>query len=119
MSLPSSKLTGQQITEIREGLERTLRRLERSVKANGNGAPPEIDQSSVGRLSRIEALQNQGMTRSLQERERTQFDEVLQALSRLDAGTYGVCTDCRTSISPERLQVFPETRTCGECRNGH
>jgi DnaK suppressor protein len=108
------------MTEIRTGLERTLRRLERSVRANGNGpASREIDQSTVGRLSRIEALQNQGFTQNLQERERTQFDEVLQALGRLDAGTYGRCTDCRAPIAHERLFVFPETRTCGECPNGH
>lgn len=117
---PHTLLTTQQMTEIRTGLERTLRRLERSVRANGNGpASREIDQSTVGRLSRIEALQNQGFTQNLQERERTQFDEVLQALGRLDAGTYGRCTDCRAPIAHERLFVFPETRTCGECPNGH
>jgi DnaK suppressor protein len=120
MTVPKPNLTRQQILEIRESLERTMRRLERSVKASGNGsASREIDQSSVGRLSRIEALQNQGLTQNLQERERTQFDEVMQALSRLDAGTYGVCTTCRAAIAHERLLVFPETRTCGECLNGH
>ena len=120
MAVPQTKLTQAQIVEIRDALERTLRRLERSVRANGNGAASrEIDQSSVGRLSRIEALQNQGLTQNLQERERTQFDEVMQALSRLDAGTYGFCTGCRAAIAHERLLVFPETRTCGECLNDH
>lgn len=97
-----------------------MRRLERSMSANGDGrAPREIDQSSVGRLSRIEALQNQGFTQNLRDRERTQFDEVLQALGRLDAGTYGICAACRDPIALERLLVFPETRTCGDCPRDH
>jgi DnaK suppressor protein len=114
-----TSLTSQQIIEIREGLERTLRRLERSVASNGNGHSREIDQSSVGRLSRIEALQNQGMMDSLKERERTQLEEVLQALGRLDDGSFGLCSHCHTPIGYDRLVVFPETRTCAGCRNGH
>jgi hypothetical protein len=35
------------------------------MKLNGNGRPPELDQSAVGRLSRIEAIQNQGLHRIL------------------------------------------------------
>jgi DnaK suppressor protein len=118
MTLFPVPLTPAQIVEIRDGLERTLRRLERSLEANGGARPREIDQSSVGRLSRIEALQNQGLTDSLKERERTQFDEVLQALGRLDDGTYGLCLTCRAPIEHDRLLVFPEARTCSGCRNG-
>lgn len=93
-----------------------LERLERRIGATGNGTPAaELDASSVGRLSRIEALQNQELTRKLQDRERAQLDEVLQALERLNAGTYGLCTACNGAIAPERLLVFPETRSCGDC----
>lgn len=116
--MPTSRatLTPQQVSGIRTELERMLRRLERSIGANGDGpASREIDQSSVGRLSRIEALQNQGLTDSLRERERSQLEEVLQALSRLDTGTYGLCAGCQEPIAHERLEIFPETRMCGEC----
>lgn len=115
MATSRPALTEQQISDLRSDLERIRRRLERSMSASGDGRPREIDQASVGRLSRIEALQNQGFTQSLRDRERTQFDEVLQALGRLDAGTYGVCSACGGAIGHERLLVFPETRTCGEC----
>jgi DnaK suppressor protein len=118
MTLFRVPLTTEQIVDLRCGLERTLRRLERSMQSNGASQSREIDQSSVGRLSRIEALQNQGLTDSLKERERTQFDEVLQALGRLDDGTYGLCLTCRAPIEHDRLLVFPEARTCSGCRNG-
>ena len=110
-------LTPDQIAQLRGELERTLTRLERNAKTNGNGRPGEIDQSAVGRLSRIEALQNQGLTQNLQDRERLQLALVLEALLRLDEGTYGLCTSCHAPISFERLHVFPETRTCTGCGN--
>jgi DnaK suppressor protein len=119
MTLSVTLLTPQQIGEIRDALERTLRKLERSIRSRGNGGAVDLDQSSVGRLSRIEALQNQGLNDNLRERERTRLDEVLQALDRLEAGTYGLCARCRLQIAYERLVVFPETRTCAGCPAGH
>lgn len=110
-------LTPDQIAQLRGELERTLTRLERNAKINGNGRPGEIDQSAVGRLSRIEALQNQGLTQNLQDREQLQLALVAEALLRLDAGTYGLCTSCHAPIRYERLVVFPETRTCTGCGN--
>jgi len=116
MTSPNAILSDQQIGQIREELQRTLRRVERSVRASAGSRSREIDQSTVGRLSRIEALQNLGFTENLQERERTTLDEVLQALTRIEDGSYGVCHTCRSPIGFERLLVFPEARTCSPCR---
>ena len=115
MAAPHPALTPEQIGEIRDELQRTLTRLERSMKTNGNGHPTEIDQGTVGRLSRIEAIQNQGLTRNLHERERVQLEQVLEALKRIENGSYGLCSSCRGPIRYERLLVFPETRTCNCC----
>lgn len=119
MTVPPTALTPEQLGEIREELRRSLARLERSMKANGNGRTPDLDQSAVGRLSRIEALQNQGMTQNLKERDRLQLEQVLDALKRLDAGTFGFCTDCRSQIRFERLLVFPEALNCATCGSGN
>ncbi len=110
-------LTPDQIEQLREELQRTLTRLERSMAAKGK-RPGEIDQSAVGRLSRIEALQNAGLTQNLAERERAQLEAVVEALRRLEQGSYGLCTLCQASIQFERLLVFPETRTCAHCGSG-
>ena len=115
MTAYHTALTSDQIAQLREELRRNLSRLERSMKVNGNGRATEIDQSAVGRLSRIEALQNAGLTQNLQDRERQQLEEVVAALHRLEEGSYGLCTACHAPIRFERLLVFPETRTCGSC----
>ncbi len=77
--------------------------------------PVKLDQSSVGRLSRIDALQNQSLTKGLQEREQLQMALLTEALERLDAGSYGTCDGCGQAIEFGRLLLFPETRTCSAC----
>ena len=43
--------------------------------------------------------------------------EVDAAMTRLDAGTYGVCQDCGEPIAEGRLEVRPVARTCVDCAN--
>ena len=118
MSVSPTVLNPEQIEQIRGELQRTLCRIERSIQTNGNGKVTDLDQSAVGRLSRIEALQNAGFTQNLKARERQQLEEVLAALGRIEDGIYGRCTACQGPIRFERLQVFPETRTCNSCGTG-
>jgi RNA polymerase-binding transcription factor DksA len=46
---------------------------------------------------------------------RQHLDEVEAALTRVDAGTYGVCETCGRAIAPERLEARPTARTCIVC----
>lgn len=45
-------------------------------------------------------------------------EEARDALRRLDAGTYGLCSGCRQPIAPERLEFLPTTTTCVRCKSG-
>ena len=105
-----------QMAELRAELEAELERLQRSMKTTEEGLKPvELDQTAVGRLSRMDELQNQAMTRNLHEREEIKLAGLVQALKRMDEGTYGTCTECGEEIPLARLEVFPETTTCMEC----
>jgi RNA polymerase-binding transcription factor DksA len=37
------------------------------------------------------------------------------ALERIEAGTYGICTNCGNEIEPKRLDLLPETPLCADC----
>lgn len=109
-------LTAEQLAELRGILEEELRRLERSMRVSEEGLRPvELDPGAVGRLSRIDELQNQAMTRNLHEREQVKLAGLLQAFRRLEEGTYGRCSECGGEIPFDRLEVFPETGTCRNC----
>ena len=111
-----SHLTPDQLAELRVELERQLARLRRSMQVSDEALRPvELDQTAVGRLSRMDSLQNQSMTRSLHEREQVRLARIQEALRRCDDGSYGVCTECAAEVAFERLFVFPETPTCQSC----
>jgi DnaK suppressor protein len=116
MTAVQSPLQPEQVDTIRTELLRTLTKLERSLKISGESARPrDLEQDTVGRLSRIDALQTQGLTKTLAERERAQLAHVVDALRRIEEGTYGACNACGGPIPFERLLVFPETRACTAC----
>lgn len=77
--------------------------------------PVELDQQSVGRLSRMDSLQNQHMSRNLREREQVRYAAIRAALERIEEGTYGRCTECDAWIEAGRLMVFPEAARCPDC----
>ena len=116
MSNPPSHLTAEQLAEFRDELLRAVARLERSMRTTDEAARPvTLDQTSVGRLSRIDAIQSQHLAQGAQERERQKLAFLTAALERIENGSYGVCTGCGEPIQPARLAFFPEVPTCVQC----
>ena len=109
-------LTIAQREELRTELERELEILQQRVqRGTAAGRPVELDQTAVGRLSRMDAIQNQGLAAGTRARAQLELAQVLDALARLDAGTYGLCQTCSRAIPYERLCVMPEARECQGC----
>jgi DnaK suppressor protein len=109
-------LSPDQLAELKTELERQLKKLQRSMRTTSRAMKPvQLDQSSVGRLSRIDNLQTQGLTAGLQAREQAKLGQILEALKRLDGGTYGTCVICGEPVAFERLMVFPEAPNCAAC----
>jgi DnaK suppressor protein len=109
-------LTPDELEELTAALAHALHKLERSMRTTEEALRPvKLDQTAVGRLSRIDSLQNQGLTRNLQEREQAKLGQVITAFQRIEAGTYGVCTECGAAVPYARLEVFPETPSCTAC----
>lgn len=115
MSTPSH-LTPDQVSELRQELERQLERLQKSMQVTDEALKTvQLDQTAVGRLSRMDSLQNQSLSKGLREREVVQLSQIRDALARLEAGSYGLCTLCTGEIPFERLFVFPEAPECAGC----
>ena len=109
-------LSESQVLELRRELENALSKLEKSLTVSAEAAQTvELDQTAVGRLSRMDSLQSQGMAKGLRERETVRLALIKEALKRLDEGTYGLCVTCRAEVAFERLMVFPESPTCARC----
>jgi DnaK suppressor protein len=75
----------------------------------------ELDQSKVGRLSRIDAMQMQQMNLESERRRSRELVALGNALSRIENQSYGICTECDEDINPRRLEVDPVAQLCITC----
>lgn len=74
-----------------------------------------LDQTSVGRLSRMDALQNQAMQLETERRREVEIARIDAALKRMDEGDYGDCVSCGEEITAKRLNMDPATPVCVDC----
>ena len=102
------ELTEAQISELRGDLLELRTRLgEQLERARGAAATVALDEP-IGRLSRIDALQQQQVVKAGLEAARRRLAQVQSALQRIDEGEYGYCLRTGEPISFRRLKVRPE-----------
>lgn len=89
--------------------------VEEDQLAEADRAPVTLDQESVGRLSRIDAMQMQAMAVAQLRRRQAQRAAIAAALARIDEGEYGYCLRCGEEIGPKRLEHNPAASTCIDC----
>lgn len=81
-------------------------------------APVTLQQDSVGRLSRMDAMQQQAMAQAQERRRSTERKRIAAALERLDAGEWGYCVRCGNEIAEARLRHDPSVPVCVGCAGG-
>lgn len=79
-------------------------------------APVELDQQSVGRLSRMDAIQQQSMDLAREERRKARLATLAAALHRLDKDEFGYCLACGEDIFRQQLEIDPAVTLCVDCQ---
>ena len=75
----------------------------------------ELDQTRLGRLSRVDAMQAQQMARASSRRRQAERGRIAAALKRIDDGEYGYCLSCGEMIPTPRLHIDPAAPQCVGC----
>ncbi|QTD57726.1 TraR/DksA C4-type zinc finger protein [Parasphingorhabdus cellanae] len=75
----------------------------------------ELDQQSVGRLSRMDAMQQQEMAQAEARRRANDLARIDIALKRMDEDEYGWCAECGEPIAYKRLEIDPAAALCVAC----
>ena len=98
---------------------RLLARREKLMATAGTSeeaaATVQLDQSRVGRLSRMDALQGQAMSVEMARRRKLTLERIERALQRMDQGVFGDCEECGESIATARLEHDPAAELCIRC----
>ena len=75
----------------------------------------KLDQTAVGRLSRMDAMQQQAMAKATEARRVRDLHRVEIAMRLIDAGDYGYCEQCGEPIAEKRLDIDPLATRCTNC----
>jgi RNA polymerase-binding transcription factor DksA len=103
-------LTHRQLRELKAELLSERKRLERFMDVD-----TYMDESLSDGDGGVTTLTEVGVGGVVQARTHTRYDAIVNALHRLEAGTYGTCMGCDRPIPYGRLIVMPEAPHCIAC----
>ena len=89
--------------------------LEVSESSKESANTVELDQTRVGRISRMDALQAQAMAKESNRRRQLALQRIDSALKRIEADDYGYCAVCDEQIMVDRLEADPAALLCIGC----
>jgi DnaK suppressor protein len=108
-------MTEQQRADQKRLILARIAELEGSFEYLGEETKAVEPSVSLGRLTRMEALNDKGVNEHVLAQNRQTLDRLHNALDRIDRGTYGVCARCGEEIPLARLQLVPEALICVPC----
>jgi len=112
----SEALTEDQSEALHEALLALRDTLQKTLRTTSELAQTvELDQAAVGRISRVDALQQQAMAEEQRKRNQLRLRQVAVALQTYEDGDYGDCKKCGEPIGYRRLQAMPESPCCVPC----
>lgn len=104
------------LTTLKLRLEEMLADLKVQNEAGADARRPvTLDQSKVGRLSRMDAMQGQQMAAETARRRNQEIDRIKAALQRIERDEYGCCLRCEEDIAEKRLESDPAATLCIQC----
>jgi DnaK suppressor protein len=108
-------MTDQELQDQKALIEARIAEIESSFDYLAEETKAIEPSVSLGRLTRMEALNDKGVNEHVLAQSRQTLERLKNALTRIDKGTYGVCVRCGTEIPLHRLQHVPEALVCVPC----
>jgi DnaK suppressor protein len=110
-------LSPTELTALRESVESLIEELGDALAGTAEAARPvELDQPAIGRVSRIDAIQQQKMTEANRTAQQSRLQLARSALRRFEEDEYGDCKACGEEIGLARLKARPESLFCIGCQ---
>lgn len=113
---PTEPLSDAEIEELTTLLEARRVEVEAALSGASEDAKPVSLDEPIGRLTRMDAIQQQHMASARKQALELQRKQIASALSRLKSGDYGDCIRCEEPIGYARLRARPETPLCLSCQ---
>ena len=116
MQVKPAKKEGAAAEKIRKRLLQKKDELVRDLEKNREVSDETIDESAQDMADRATSAYTKEFVYSLSESDRKVLLLIDEALSRLDAGTYGTCVNCASPVQEKRIEAVPWARHCLDCQ---
>ncbi len=110
------ELSDSQQDTLRQELGRLQAELEQLLATSSAGAQIVDLDKPIGRLTRMDAMQQQQMNKANRRAVEIRVQQIKAAIRRMDDQSYGYCLSCDEPISAARLKVRPEAPLCIGCQ---
>ena len=111
------ELSDAQLEELQHDLVALKQQLQRLVLSLGEAAEVVDLEQPIGRLSRMDAIQQQHMSVANKQSTELRLKQVQQALNQMKEGEYGMCRKCDEPVGWRRLKARPEAAFCVRCQS--
>ena len=108
-------MTDEELSTIRKKIDERIEELESLLGNDAEDTKPIEPDVSIGRLSRLDAMQMQQMALEQHRRQEAELQKLKEAIQRIEDGSYGQCVMCRQPIAPARLEAQPDAILCINC----
>ena len=100
---------------LKESIELKIVETKLKIVALEEVTKPISPENSIGRVSRMDAINNKSVSEAALRIARKQFNSLETALSNIDKPEFGKCQSCKKSIQAKRLMFMPESTRCIRC----
>ncbi|PLX70793.1 MAG: hypothetical protein C0602_04625 [Denitrovibrio sp.] len=108
-------MTEKELEYYEELIKKQIDELQVTIASMMQSVKPIEPDTSIGRLSRMEAIQAKSISESNLRSKRMRLQRLEAALLRIQRGTFGLCSVCEEDIPEKRLKIAPESTVCMDC----
>lgn len=101
--------------EIRERILKEIAKTEQDIKEYKEMTKPVAPENAIGRLSRMDAINNKAVTEAAQRQAESKLDKLKYVLEKVGDEDFGVCKKCKQPIPLGRILLMPHSFYCVRC----
>ena len=100
---------------LKKKIHEEIAKIESSIVQLSDATKPISPENSLGRVSRMDAINNKGVAEAALHSAKTKLSKLKMALNKIDNKDFGNCSNCQRPIRPARLMYLPESTRCIHC----
>lgn len=101
--------------EIKQKIIEAIQQCELAIRQLESATEPISPENSIGRVSRMDAINNKGVSDAAMRQKERQLIKLKKALEKIDSHSFGICKECGNMINPKRIMYMPESDNCIRC----